>query len=553
MGQIIFLNPFGNDEITGGIKTTYVHADLLRELGFKVVVLQPAGPPTWLNEQLQSLAVREASANAEDILVFPEIHLGSLADLAKKEVSARKVMFCQNQYYMFFYGITAEEYARFGFTKFIASSHFAKRCIESVLHLRDVAFVPCHIERDLFFPREKQMQIVTMPRKFPFVGGLPGQATLMKKMLGLKYPHLRDVPWALFENEPQHKVAETMGQSTIFLSLSRLESLGLGPLEAMASGCIVVGYHGTGGLEYATPENGLWFSPEQIEELVDALAGVIEGLGRGDVNLRKIIEGGIATASRFSKEETKQALQKVFGDLLLTAAKAKLSAGDETASPSHSPAMGGTASAELNDHVHPLSLNSTGEVEEAIAIPSSLPQPEGSSEEGPDAVTSLIGRAGVLLDLARFEDALALCEEVLAVRRNDFNILNLRGLALEHLHRFEEALASYDQAINIAPRSSEAHYNRGNVLADLGRLDEALASYDQALAIRQDAGPDVAPILNNRGLVLEELGRFDDALQSYQRALQIRPDYAAAGENRKLLVARLESSHSSPPQRLATY
>ena len=59
MGQIIFLNPFGNDEITGGIKTTYVHAYLLRELGFNVVVLQPDGPPTWLNEQLQSLAVHE--------------------------------------------------------------------------------------------------------------------------------------------------------------------------------------------------------------------------------------------------------------------------------------------------------------------------------------------------------------------------------------------------------------------------------------------------------------------------------------------------------------
>ena len=284
----------------------------MRQLGFSVSVFQPDGAPTWLSERLQSLAVARATASAEDILVFPEIHLGGLANLAKKKVASRKVMFCQNQYYMFFYGITAEEYAKFGFTHFIASSQFAKRSMETVLKVRDVAVVPCHIEGDMFFPREKRMQIVTMPRKFPFVAGLPAQASLLRKMLVLKYAHLREIPWVSFENAPQDQVAETMGRSTVFLSLSRLESLGLGPLEAMASGCIVVGYHGTGGLEYATPENGFWFSPEQLEEVVDALASVIDGLNRGNANLRRMIDAGIATAARFSKEKTKQALQSLW-------------------------------------------------------------------------------------------------------------------------------------------------------------------------------------------------------------------------------------------------
>ena len=62
-----------------------------------------------------------------------------------------------------------------------------------------------------------------------------------------------------------------MGQSTVFLSSVPSGIAWPRTARSDGSGCIVVGYHGTGGLEYATPENGFWFSPEQLEELVDAL------------------------------------------------------------------------------------------------------------------------------------------------------------------------------------------------------------------------------------------------------------------------------------------
>ena len=95
-----------------------------------------------------------------------------------------------------------------------------------------------------------------------------------------------------------------------------MEAFPLTPLEAMASGCVVVGHHGNGGREYAGPANGFWFSPEQFEETVDALAAALDGVDRGDPAILAVRETGIAMAARFTRERTKSALQQVYSELL---------------------------------------------------------------------------------------------------------------------------------------------------------------------------------------------------------------------------------------------
>ena len=314
MGQIIFINPFKKTEITGGIKTTYNHAALLRELGFDATVFQPDGPPTWLGPRFQALTSATFEATERDILVLPETLNGLVAQIAQTPTPARKVMFCQNHYYLFYFNITAERYIKLGFTDFLVPSVICKRALESVQKLTNVSVVPPFIDTE-FFPREKGMSIATVPRKHAEHAGLPAHAPLLRNMLGLKYPHLSSIPWQFIENMTSLEIAEIMGCATVFLSLANMEALGLAALEAMASGCIVVGYRGIGGLEYATPENGFWFSPEQLEDIVDALAAVIEGLGRNDAKLLAMQKAGIATAARFSADETKRSLEKVYGGL----------------------------------------------------------------------------------------------------------------------------------------------------------------------------------------------------------------------------------------------
>src|SRR5262249_30646296 len=156
------------------------------------------------------------------------------------------------QFYTLFNAVPPARYAGLGFDRVVCQSLIAKGFLERVLKLRDVAVIPCAIDPDLFHPRLKTSQIAFIPRK------LPREAAVIQSVFALKYPQLR-VSWQVIDKRSESETAEIFGRSTIVLSLPYLESFGLVPLEAMASGAIVVGFTGYGGQEYATQENGVWF------------------------------------------------------------------------------------------------------------------------------------------------------------------------------------------------------------------------------------------------------------------------------------------------------
>ena len=147
----------------------------------------------------------------------------------------------------------------------------------------------------------------------------------------------------------------------------------------------------------------------------------------------------------------------------------------------------------------------------------------------PDFAEALSNRGLALMDLNRFEDAVASFDRVLAMV-DDVETYNNRGAALQRLNRLGEALASYDCALKLDPGLAEAHCNRGIALRYLNRLDEALASSDRALEIY----PGYAEAHNNRAVTLQTLGRIDEALAGFDHALRLRPDYAEAHTNASL-------------------
>ena len=137
-------------------------------------------------------------------------------------------------------------------------------------------------------------------------------------------------------------------------------------------------------------------------------------------------------------------------------------------------------------------------------------------------------RAIAAYERGAWGEAELLCRQVLAVKADAFDALNLLGIIAAQTRRTQEAAELLERAAAANPTSAVAQNNYGNTLKQLGRLDDALASYDRALQLN----PGYAEAYNHRGVTLQELNRLDEALESYAYALKIKPDYAEAFINR---------------------
>lgn len=315
MGRVIFLNCFSKDMVTGGVKTVYQHATLLRQQGIEASVLQKDGAPPWMVDQNISSIVRETiTLLDDDVLVFPEMISGWFQDILSQNMKCSKVIFCQNQYYFYTYCQSIGLLKNWGVKQFIVPSRTAAHSLETMMGCEDVAVVPPVVDERLFAPSSKKLQIVIAGWKWLHQGSIPDYGELICCMLRAKYPQFVHVPWVRLSNQTEGEVARIMGESAVCLVLGRLESLGLTALEAMSAGCLLVGCHG--GAEYATAQNGMWHSPEDIESMVDSLAMALSGFSSGNVALSKMVEHGRRTARMYGEREAVKALRNAYGPLV---------------------------------------------------------------------------------------------------------------------------------------------------------------------------------------------------------------------------------------------
>ncbi len=204
---------------------------------------------------------------------------------------------------------------------------------------------------------------------------------------------------------------------------------------------------------------------------------------------------------------------------------------------------------------------------DGAAVKTGEPPSSGPDADGdPDA---LKGQAKLAEAAGRRRDAIALYEQVLAMRPSDYFArlgiaICLRGLgdadgelaaleqlvadhpttarayasrALARMSRgdHEGALADSERIVELEPNAAWAWNDRANCLRTDERLDEALASYDRCLEL----DPDRAESRMFRGWILHRLDRHERALEDLDRAVAALPDDSPALEFRSRVLAAL--------------
>jgi len=133
----------------------------------------------------------------------------------------------------------------------------------------------------------------------------------------------------------------------------------------------------------------------------------------------------------------------------------------------------------------------------------------------------------VHLHLKAFEQCLSYVTKSIAINPNQADAYDIAGDAYTYLNRFEESAASYEKSIALKPDSAEAHYNCANALK-LAKLDDrALVHYRQVIALK----PDYAEAHHNLGVILWQKKQLNEALLCFNKAIELMPTYANAYMN----------------------
>ncbi|MBA2727878.1 MAG: glycosyltransferase [Parachlamydiaceae bacterium] len=261
------------------MKKIYQHVDILNKHGHKAFVLHsiPGFRSTWFENdtsiaypyvplgtinnkffpgdlELITKTGKLPAINALDIVVVPEIWAFEFSKVASKEQPF--VIFSQNAYYTFnslhLSGSPHPCDIELSPNPYHASNLLGVLVVsqDNLEYLKFIfPKVPDHririsVDSNKFaFSSNKQKQIAYMPRKNAYdILQVIGIITARGKLKGWSF-----VP---IENKTEEKVAEIMKNSWMYLSTCDFEGFALPPMEAMLSGCLVVGYHGQGSKEY---------------------------------------------------------------------------------------------------------------------------------------------------------------------------------------------------------------------------------------------------------------------------------------------------------------
>lgn len=257
----------------GGIHKIYTHVDILSELGFKAYVLhrswgfrcdwfQNSTPIVYATTPQATLSGIDGMGEKYsippfgegDILVIPEIFAPQMVPLLETW-NTYGIIYNQNAYLTFRNAPISE--GPFLAEKEKASVYLNPRILGTFVVSDDtreflrlvfpkMAIYQIHnsVDGNIFnFQEEKKKQIAFMPRRN--LEDIQNVIEMLKERNRIK-------DWTFYpiHDVPESKVATILKESALFLSFSNREGFGMPPAEAMACGCVVIGYHGQGGKEY---------------------------------------------------------------------------------------------------------------------------------------------------------------------------------------------------------------------------------------------------------------------------------------------------------------
>lgn len=230
---------------SGGTKTLYRHVRQLCQRGFDAAIVHQKTNfmLTWHGIQAPVIALEDRPQfRADDILVIPEVMLDFMRQT--QQFAGQRVVFAQSWAPAYHRLPPGGRWQDYGIEQVITVSPVIKRTLEWSMGIA-VTLIHEYIDADLyaFHPAQKKNQIAYMTRK-------DSSGEWLRGVLTRRDPALAAYTWLPLRELDEPVYAQHMRASIIYLATTMQEGMHISVLEAMACGCLVVGYAGVGGHAY---------------------------------------------------------------------------------------------------------------------------------------------------------------------------------------------------------------------------------------------------------------------------------------------------------------
>ena len=303
MGTVYVLGT-ANPTPSGGIKKLYEFVDTLNANHIKsYMIYHQAHTLNWFNNATPTTEFKSVTITQEDLLIIPEV----IADQALTLYPGiRKIIFNQNSFKTFQPFINGDlndvfrVYYHEDVVETIVASDYDYNVLSHLFPGIQLGRFSYGIDEELFhFHPAKKKMIAVMPRK-------ETKDIMLLECMLRTINQLDGFEIKVIHMMSHEECAKVLREAAIFLSFSFQESFGLPPAEAMACGCIVVGYHGQGGKEYFRDD--LVYSVEQ-SNLIDYAQKVNHVIAEYTTNYANTVEMG-RRASAYILENYSMAKQQ---------------------------------------------------------------------------------------------------------------------------------------------------------------------------------------------------------------------------------------------------
>ena len=303
----------GYDRPSGGIRVIYRFVDILNSAGISAAVVHRTQNfrCTWFENETIVLGAKDVRFQKGDLLVIPEWYRQLIPLMAP---GVPHMIFNQNAYEMFS-DVPYERGKSAGVMSadtigIVGISEDNLRYLRTCFPDKKIDAIRLSIDTELFQPKAKAKVIAYMPRK---------RLKELNQILHLLEHRNSLEGWELLPiiGVSESEVAQRLGSAAIFMVLSAREGIAVPGLEALASGCVVVGFHGGSGEEYMTSDVAVPIADGEIVSFVLALESEMERwVNQDEAQLDMTRRAVELVRKKYTRERERADVVMVFGEAL---------------------------------------------------------------------------------------------------------------------------------------------------------------------------------------------------------------------------------------------